>query len=107
MIDTGYTLMRRLNVLKARGANTIVAFATHGLFNGDALQRITRSPLAQVIVTNTVPLRDNVDTRHTHKIAQLSVAPILAEAVLRVQTGQSLAGLRGSNTDMPRYLGQE
>jgi ribose-phosphate pyrophosphokinase len=87
----------------------MIAFATHGLFNGSALSRITKSPLSEVIVTNTVPLRDDIDTRHTHKIAQLSIAPLLAEAVLRVQTGQSLQSLRvfdRENADT-RYSGQE
>jgi len=109
MIDTGVTLMRRLDILKRLGARRIVSFATHGLFNGSALQRITRSPLSDVIVTNTVPLREDVDTRHTHKIAQLSVAPLIAEAILRVQTEQSLQDLRVFDRDgeSARYKGQE
>lgn len=111
MIDTGYTLMRRLSLLEELGATRMVAFATHGLFNGSALSRIMRSPLTDVVVTNTVPLRDDVDTRHTHKITQISVAPVLAEAILRVQTGTSLQHLRvlerGSKAEAPRYQGQE
>jgi ribose-phosphate pyrophosphokinase len=109
MIDTAKTLMTRLDLLKERGAQRIVAYATHGLFTGAALQRITKSPLSDVVVTNTVPLREDVDTRHTHKIAQLSVAPLLAEAILRVQTGQSLQDLRIFDRDStePRYKGQE
>jgi ribose-phosphate pyrophosphokinase len=109
MIDTAKTLMTRLALLKERGAQRIVAYATHGLFTGGALQRITKSPLSDVVVTNTVPLREDVDTRHTHKIAQLSVAPLLAEAILRVQTGQSLQDLRVFDRDStePRYKGQE
>jgi len=109
MIDTAKTLMTRIQLLKDRGAQRVVAFATHGLFTGSALQRITRSPLSDVVVTNTIPLREDVDTRHTHKIAQLSVAPLLAEAILRVQTGQSLQDLRifDRDTAEPRYKGQE
>lgn len=111
MIDTAGTLMRRVQLLKERGARRVVSFATHGLFNGAALQRITRSPLSDVIVTNTVPLRDDVDMRHTHKIVQLSVAPVLAEAILRVQMELSLQALRtpayASSNQLPRYKGQE
>lgn len=109
MIDTAKTLMTRIQLLKDRGAQRVVAFATHGLFTGGALQRITRSPLSDVVVTNTIPLREDVNTRHTHKIAQLSVAPLLAEAILRVQTGQSLQDLRifDRDTAEPRYKGQE
>ena len=95
MVDTGVSLERRIEVLKRGGARRIVAYATHGLFNGTALQRITRNKLlSDLVVTNTVPLRDDINTRHTHKIAQLSVAPLIAEAILRVQTGTSLQGLR-------------
>jgi len=94
MIDTARSLIARLNLLKERGANRVVAYATHGLFNGGALQRITKSSLSDVIVTNTVPLRDDISVRDTHKIAQLSVASLLAEAVVRVQTGQSVQHLR-------------
>lgn len=108
MLDTGRTLMTRLNLLKERGANRLVAYACHGLFNDGALQRITKSPLSDVVVTNTVPLRDDVDMRHTHKIAQLSVAPLLAEAALRTQLGLSLLHLRKAvSGEQARYKGQE
>lgn len=111
MIDTGITLMRRLDLIKkaAGPSSNIVAYATHGLFNGAALQRINRSPLSAVIVTNTVPLREDLDTRHTHKIAQLSVAPLIAESILRVQTQQTLQDLRvfDREAQLPRYFGQE
>jgi ribose-phosphate pyrophosphokinase len=95
MVDTGANLERRIEVLKRGGARRIVAFATHGLFNGSALHRITRNKLlSDLVVTNTVALRDDINTRHTHKIAQLSVAPLIAEAILRVQTATSMEGLR-------------
>ena len=109
MIDTARSLVARLRLLKERGANRVVAYATHGLFNGGALQRITKSALSDVIVTNTVPLRDDVSVRDTHKLAQLSVAPLLAEAVLRIQTGRSVQDLRVFDRESlaPRYSGQE
>lgn len=109
MIDTGKSLMARLNLLRERGAKRLVAYATHGLFNEGALHRINKSALSDVVVTNTVPLREDVDVRHTHKIAQLSVAPLLAEAIIRVQTGVSMQDLRVFDRDgaEPRYKGQE
>ena len=95
MVDSGYSLERRIEVLKRGGARRIAAYATHGLFNGSALQRVTRNKLlSDLVVTNTVTLRDDINTRHTHKIAQLSVAPLIAEAILRVQTGTSLQAMR-------------
>ena len=68
-----------------------------------ALQRITKSSLSDVIVTNTVPLRDDISVRDTHKIAQLSVAALLAEAVVRVQTGQSVQDLRAFESEADAF----
>lgn len=110
IIDTGKSLVTRVKALKELGANRIVAFATHGLFNGNCLARIARSDLTDVVVTNTVALPQNSwAVSHTHKIAQLSVAPILASAVIRLQTGQSLLDLRVFDTKnkTARYSGQE
>jgi phosphoribosylpyrophosphate synthetase len=53
-------------------------------------------------VSNTVPLRDDVSVRDTHKISQLSVAPLIAEAVLRAQTGESLQSLRSFDASSSR-----
>lgn len=108
MIDTGASLAKRSQLLKEMGARRIVVIATHALLNGNALARITRSPISDVVVTNTLPLRNDVDTSHTHKIAQVSVAPLIAEAILRMQTGQSLQRLRTDAQSYDcRYKGQE
>jgi ribose-phosphate pyrophosphokinase len=109
MIDTARSLVARLQLLKERGAGRVVAFATHGLFNGGALQRIRKSALSDVVVTNTVPLRDDIGTRDTHKIAQLSVAPLLAEAIWRIQSGKSVQDLRifDRSEVESRYRGQD
>ena len=84
MIDTGRTLMRRIQTLKAKGAKRVVAFATHGLFNGGALAHINRSQLSDCIVTNTVPLRNDVERAHTHKIVQVRAAffPFLSQVCI-------------------------
>ena len=105
--------MRRIELLRQRGARRIIAFATHGLFNGGALARINRSQVSDCIVTNTVPLPTTVERAHTHKIVSLSVAPLVSEAILRVQLGLSLQRLRlyepmkGAPAATPRYKGQE
>ncbi len=109
MLDTARTLMTRVTLLRDAGAGRIVAFATHGLFNDGALARINKSILSDVVVTNTVPLRtDLLSVDLTHKVALLSVAPLLAEAALRTQVGMSLLHLRkGADAEGPRYKGQE
>lgn len=115
VVDTAKTLCDRVSLLKANGARRIVAVAPHALFSGAALQRINRSPLELVIVSNSIPLREQ-DARYTHKIMQLSVAPLIASAVVRVQANLSLSPLRtASNVSavtVPglqdvRYRGQE
>ena len=62
-----------------------------------------------VVITNTIPLPDNVNTRHVHKISQISVGPLIADAILRVQLDRSLKVLRISDEDARpnRYGGQE
>ena len=105
LIDSARTLCERVKLLKAGGAARVVASATHGIFSGKALQRISRSALSDVLVTDTIPLRDDVDTRDTHKLSQLSVAPLLAAAIIRCQCDASLKPLRTSE-EKGRYAGQ-
>ena len=64
--------------------------ASVGLFNGEAVERIKKSALEKVVVCNTIPLSQE---KRTEKIAQLSVAHILAQAIDRIQTIQSVSSL--------------
>jgi len=89
IIDTAGTLCAAANELKNFGARRVFAFATHGLFNGPAAQRITDSVLEEVIVANTVPLRE--EALACKKIKQLSVGKLLAETISRVYSGESLS----------------
>lgn len=96
IIDSGKSLCERVTLLKQAGCERVVASATHGIFSGKALQRISRSPLSDVVVTNTVPLREGVDTRDLHKLSQISVAPLLASAIIRSQLDISLQPLKSA-----------
>jgi ribose-phosphate pyrophosphokinase len=91
MIDTAGTLCTAAANLKANGARRVYAFASHGLFSGPASDRIGRSVLEEVVVTNTIPLR--ASAKANEKIVQLSVAPLLAEAIKRVHYKQSISEL--------------
>ena len=111
LIDSARTLCERVKLLKANGARRVVASATHGIFSGKALQRISQSFLSEVLVTDTIPLRDDVTTRDTHKLLQLSVAPLLASAIIRCQCQASLQPLRVFDKSLEsiekgRYAGQ-
>eukprot|EP00656_Telonema_subtile_P024039 TRINITY_DN2580_c0_g1_i2.p1 TRINITY_DN2580_c0_g1~~TRINITY_DN2580_c0_g1_i2.p1 ORF type:complete len:549 (-),score=147.74 TRINITY_DN2580_c0_g1_i2:180-1826(-) len=90
IIDTAGTLCAAANELKAFGAKRVFAFATHGLFNGPAPQRINDCVLEEVVVTNTVPLAESVAVACS-KIRVLSVGKLLSETIRRVHSGESLA----------------
>lgn len=98
MIDTAGTLCTAAEQLKANGARRVFAFASHGLFSGPASDRIARSVLEEVVVTNTIPLKAGAKTNE--KIVQLSVAPLVAEAIKRVHLRQSVSDLfKGNGKD--------
>jgi ribose-phosphate pyrophosphokinase len=90
MIDTAGTFCAAANMLKENGAKTIYCLASHGIFSGEALQRIEDSAIEKVVVTNTVP----IDTHNiTDKIEILSVAQLIADAIDAVATGHSLSAI--------------
>lgn len=95
LIDTAGTLCTAAEQLKQHGARDVYAFASHGLFSGPASDRIARSVLKEVVVTNTIPLKATAKTNE--KIVQLSVAPLVAETIKRVHLRQSVSELFKEN----------
>ena len=91
MIDTAGTLTHAAQAIMAAGARSVSACATHAVLSGPAIKRINESPLTEVIVTDTVPLRD--DAKACKKIKQLSVARLLGEAIKRIHHGDSISSL--------------
>jgi len=92
MIDTAGTLVKAAEVLKQRGAKKVYAYCTHPIFSGPAIQRITEGEaLDEVVVTNTIPL--NAQAQACTKIRQLSVAPLFAETIQRISSGDSVSSL--------------
>ncbi len=79
MCSTGGTLVKAAEICKELGAKRILAVVGHGLFIGDALERIERSPIEQVITTNSVPHSEQVK-KHP-KIRIVSIAPLLAQSI--------------------------
>jgi ribose-phosphate pyrophosphokinase len=88
MISTGGTLIDAVDMIEQRGAREVYVAATHGIFAGDALERITASRIARVLVTDTIPVA--VDSG---RIEIVSVAPLLAEAIMRTHKGLSVSAL--------------
>ncbi|MEW5901140.1 MAG: ribose-phosphate pyrophosphokinase [Acidobacteriota bacterium] len=91
MVDTAGTLVMSAEALKNEGARRIFSACTHAVLSGQALVRIDGSPLEKVIVTNTIPLSDKA--RACPKIAVLSVAELIGEAIRRISEGSSVSSL--------------
>ncbi|MDW8469482.1 MAG: ribose-phosphate pyrophosphokinase [Burkholderiales bacterium] len=91
MVDTAGTLCKAAEVLKKEGATRVVAYCTHPVLSGGAVARIAESALDELVVTDTIPLRE--EARACPKIRQLSVAALLAETILRIYTEESVSSL--------------
>jgi ribose-phosphate pyrophosphokinase len=91
MIDTAGTLVKAAEVLKERGAGKVYAYCTHPVFSGPAIERISKSLLDEVVITNTIPLTD--PAKGCKKIRQLSVAFLSAETIRRISDGESVTSL--------------
>jgi len=89
IIDTAGTLCNAAQAIMESGAASVMACATHPVFSGKALERIQASPLAQVLVSDTIPAKDEV----SNKIKSLSMARLLGEAVKRIHHGDSISSL--------------
>ncbi len=91
MIDTAGTLVKAAEVLKDRGAKSVYAYCTHPVFSGPAVERISKSQIDEVVITNTIPLSDAA--KACPKIRQLSVAFLFAESIRRISDGESVTSL--------------
>jgi len=91
MIDTAGTLTQGANALMDKGAKRVFAYATHAVLSGPAVDRLQKSPIEEVVVSDTIPL--SAAAAGCRKIRQLSVAPLLAEAIRRIHQADSLSSL--------------
>ena len=92
IIDTAGTICEAARMLKEQGAKDVYVCAVHPVFSGPALERLEASPIKEVIVTNTIPMKDTVIPE---KIKQVSVAPLLGEAISRIHDDKSVSSLFG------------
>jgi len=90
IIDTGRSIVSAARAVAMRGAAEIRAYATHPVFSGDCVQLLEDSPIAEVVVTDTIPVPEE---KRIAKVRVLSVAPILAEAIRRVHGNLSVSTL--------------
>ena len=93
-IDTGGTIVESIGILQKFGATKVYAACTHPIFSGPAVERLAAAPLEEIVVTNTVPLPPEKRSLLPH-LHELSLAPLLGEAIRRIHTGQSVGELFG------------
>jgi ribose-phosphate pyrophosphokinase len=91
MVDTAGTLCQAAKALKDHGARRVAAYITHAVLSGPAVDRIEASALDELVVTDTIPLRENALA--CRKIRQLSVAGLLAETMRRIRDEESVSSL--------------
>ena len=91
MVDTAGTLCTAAQALKEEGAIKVVAYITHPVFSGNAIERISNSELDAIVVTDTIPLSPAAAS--CDKIKQLSLDRVLAEAIRRVSNEESISAM--------------
>ncbi len=91
MVDTAGTLCQAAQALKDEGALKVVAYITHPVLSGNAVEKISKSALDELVVTDTIPL--SKDAKACGRIRQLSVAGLLAETIRRIRDEESVSSL--------------
>jgi len=91
MVDTANTLCEAAAALKEKGAERVLAYCTHPVLSGPAIERIENSALDELVVTDTIPLRE--EARNCKRIRQLSVAELMAETMRRINAEESVSSL--------------
>lgn len=91
MIDTGGTLAKAAEALKAHGAKRVYAYATHAIFSGNAPRNLQESVIDEIIVTDSVPLSEGM--QKVNKVKQLGLSKMLAEAIRRLSNEESISAM--------------
>ena len=91
MADTCGTLCNAAEALKEKGAKTVTAYITHPVLSGNAIEKINKSTLDQLVVTDTIPLSKQAED--CKKIRIMSLAPTLAEAIRRINKEESISAM--------------
>ncbi|MBH5328322.1 ribose-phosphate pyrophosphokinase [Eikenella sp. S3360] len=102
MIDTANTLCKAASALKERGAERVLAYATHPVFSGEAVSRIASSDIDQVVITDTIALSEAA--RGCNRIRQVTIAGLLAETMRRISNEESVSYLFNEDVASPGAL---
>lgn len=93
IIATGGTLVQAAKIVRDRGAERVIASATHGVLCGPAVQRLSDGAIDQLAVTDTIPLRDEARDQLSNKLTVLTVSELLGEAIRRIHRNESVSSL--------------
>jgi ribose-phosphate pyrophosphokinase len=93
IVDSAGTLCNAASALKKAGAKSVTAYVTHGVFSGGAVERVEAAPFESLVVTDSIAATPAV--AHSKKIKPLSIAPLLAEAIVRISQERSVSSLFG------------
>lgn len=102
MIDTANTLCKAASALKERGAERVLAYATHAVFSGEAINRIASSDIDQVVITDTIPL--SPAAQECPRIRQVTISGLLAETIRRISNEESVSYLFNDDLTQPGPL---
>lgn len=91
MVDTAGTLCKAADALKDNGAKKVIAYITHAILSGPAIERVTASKLDELVVTDSIPLHS--DTAASPRVRQLTLSTMLAEAMRRISNEESLSAM--------------
>ena len=91
LIDTAGTICNGANALKNKGAKKIIAFITHAVLSGDAIENINNSEIDSLIVSNTIDIDDKL--KKCPKIDVFDISPVLSESIKRIDSGKSISEL--------------
>lgn len=91
LVDTAGTICKAADALKEAGAQLVVAYCTHPVLSGNAIENVKNSSLDALVVTDTIPLRD--EAKKCKRIRQLSMARLLAESIRRVSNEESISAM--------------
>ena len=91
MIDTGGTIVQSAEALIRDGASRVYACCTHAVLSGNAVEKLNKSPIHELVITNTIPLSSKA--KELERVAVLDVSPILGEAIRRIHNEESVSSL--------------
>ncbi len=91
MIDTGGSIVQSAEALIRDGASRVYACCTHAVLSGNAVEKLNKSPIHELVITNTIPL--SAKSKDLERVAVLDVSPILGEAIRRIHNEESVSSL--------------